>query len=121
MTDHLAIPDADPVPRLFGALRRVPGTIDHDPQHPPDGLAPELQIKDLQPVTLSHAAGRIAHTFQGLLAVRRHVVTLSPEKRGPEIEKVGTGPLTTAFPLRAPRSIHRTRVRRGQGDAGITA
>ena len=64
LADALALLDADAVFRLFN-LTRV-RTIDHDAQHQPNRLAPELEIEQLQPVAARHAFRGLPQAADGV-------------------------------------------------------
>jgi hypothetical protein len=76
--------------------------IHHHSQHPPDRFPPELQIEQFQAMALRNSGGSLANAFYCGVAGSAHNwlrTGCNWEKQALKTRKVGTGPLTTAFPL----------------------
>src|SRR5689334_18052353 len=84
---------------VFDADHLVHAIDDHS-KHPADRFPPKLQIEQFKTMTARHTDGGLSHAFDGCVAGNTHNRSdqLPREKRALKTRKVGTGPLTTAFP-----------------------
>lgn len=98
----LAIVDTDRLVARAVFRTGVPRrSVDDDPNDPPDRLAPQLNVEDLQPVVASHAIGDRPDLSQPIFLTHgEHRIVQRPEK-----QKVGKTPTFAGLGVNVPDSI----------------